>query len=179
MPQDTRKITTQTLTLNGFTVWAIPLNFGRIQIIQRLEQVYSAADNYRMAARDLCLCQSNRPASCECARLLQYYSAGFRRAWSSVPTVHDTEPAQKLLSSIEDIDLALAATGIELPPFPSEATGGEFQIPNGSVTELLIKSHYESLSSEEKPTTLGKLMISTYVKYVICDNQDRSSSRLV
>ena len=159
MHQDTIKITTQTLTLNGFTVWNTPP--GRP--IDRLEQVCRAAENYSMAAVDLSRFEGHGPAKCECARLLQYYLAGFKRAWKTTPEKwHAWKPAQILHRSIRDIEIALSATGVELPPFPE---GKEFQIPNGSVTELLIKSRYESL--EEPPVTLGELNVSTLVEYIM------------
>ena len=158
IPLDTMKITTRTLTLNGFTVWNTPITEG----INRLEQVCRAAENYSLAADDLKLCDGNSPAKCECARLLQYYLEGFRHALNTAPDdVRALRLADELQSFTTDIQIALDATGVKLPPFPK---GEPFQIPNGSVTELLIKSRYESLG--DPPTTLSELNISFYVKYI-------------
>ena len=116
-----------------------------------------------MAAVDLSRFEGHGPAKCECARLLQYYLAGFKQAWETTPA---NTPAKKLAQTLRgfiiDIETALSATGVELPPFPE---GKEFQIPNGSVTELLIKSRYESL--EEPPITLGELNVSLLVEYIM------------
>ena len=168
MVQDTIEITTQTLKLKGFTIWNTRAKFD----IKRILAVGSAAENYSFAADDLLnLCNENGPARCECARLLQYYSAGFTQAFDTAPKdIQDGPAGQKLRKCTLDIDSALAATGIDLPPMEEEKS---FEIPNGSISELLIKSLFES--TERPPTTLGKLETSTHTTYI--KDEARSGSR--
>ena len=121
MPSDTIATTTQTLTLNDFTVWNTNSSRTR-EILSRLTQVCSAAENYSITAKDLELCEGNSPAKCECAQLLQYYLTRFKRARDTalrklLNEFHNTESVRNLQEFMLDIETSLKAMGIKLRPF--------------------------------------------------------------
>ena len=155
--QDTFQITPQNLTLTDFTLWDLP--GPRLQREQKIDQLRAAAENYSWASNDLVnLCQ-NGPTRNDLARLLQYYAHGMRRAYNAATDQMRNSPSgTNLFNFLNLMDNNLLASAIALPPFP--AAGNQFQIPNGSVTELLVKSRFENVPAPP-PTTLGKYEIES------------------
>ena len=121
------------------------------------------AENYSFISDDLVsLCQPGSTKDA-LALLLKYYSRGLRRALISVP---DDASYFSMKNDIQDrlneIDVNLLACEVEMPFLP-ETNGEEFEIPNASIIELLVKSYSESFAVPQR-YTLSELALLQVVQ---------------
>jgi len=158
--RDTVSIQPDTVTLSGYDeIWSVADTHRSPSrdLPAKLDAMTKAAENYVWAAKDI----PNLPVGLtrtSLLRLLKYYLQGMKYALLTALNRGESrfiaQSRDKLSTRLDELQSTLER--VDDGSATLQSGNGNFDIPNRSVLELLVRACYEGSEANLRPTTLGK-----------------------